>query len=69
MAFLLLALEGNVLLLEEVNSCYSSKELLSLWLKQKELGPIKLNLERGALKIETKIQRVLDISTFNSSVK
>lgn len=67
-SFLLLVLKGNLLLLEEVNSCYSSKEL-SLQLKQKELRLIKLNSERGALKIKIKIPMILDMSAFNSSVK
>lgn len=62
----MLILKGNLLLLEEVSSCYSSKKLLSLPLKQKELRPIKLNLEGGALKIKIKIRAVWDISTLHS---
>lgn len=63
--FLMLILKGNSLLLEEVSSCYSSKEL-SLQLKQKKLRPFKLNLEGGALKIKIKIRAVWDISNLHS---
>lgn len=52
--FLLLVLKDNLVLPEEVNSFYSSKELLFLWLKKKEWGMSNLVWIGEPFKVERK---------------